>query len=100
MRGMSPEERRAAYEALSDEDKQIVRKRQRAARDQQRAEWEAMTPEEREVRREEMRARVAKLTPEQREAAREAREKNQKARRNQSPPVMNEEAVPPEAEQP
>jgi len=98
MRGMSPEERRAAYEALSEEDQQIVRKRQRAARDQQRTEWEAMTQEEREVWREEMRARVAKLTPEQREAAREAREKNQQARRKQSPPVMKEEAAPQEAD--
>jgi len=98
MRGMSPDERRAAYEALSEEDKQIVRKRQRAARDQQRAEWEAMTPEEREVRREEMRTRAEKLTPEQREAVREAREKKQQARRSQSPPVLNEEAAPPETD--
>ena len=102
MRGMSLEEQQAAFEALSEEDKQIVRKRRRDARDKQRAEWEAMTPEEREVRREEVRARAADLTPEQKEAARVWREQNQKARRNRSiepPAVEKEAAAPPEARQ-
>lgn len=94
MRGMSPEERQAAFAALSAEDQQIVRKRQRAARDQQREEWAAMTPDEREVRRDEMRARAEELTPEQRQAFREWREKNQKSRRVQ-PPALEKNVDPP-----
>lgn len=82
MRGMSPEQRRAAFEALSEDDKEIVRKRRREARAQQRAEWEAMTPEEREVRRAEVQKKAAELTPEQRAAVREMQEQRQNAKAN------------------
>ena len=51
MRGMSAEERRAAFELLSDEEKQAVRKRRREVREKQRAEWQAMTPTTREPKR-------------------------------------------------
>lgn len=82
MRDMSVEERQAAYAALSEEEQQAVRKRQRAAREKQRAEWQKMTPEEREVRREELRAQLEQLTPEQRKAIRERRERRQNASQN------------------
>jgi len=82
MRGMTADERRTAYEALSEEEQQAVRKRRREARDQQRAEWQKMTPEERAARLEEVRARAEELTPEQRDAIRERRERNQNATRN------------------
>jgi hypothetical protein len=72
---MTPEERREAWENLSDEDKQAMREQMRARREQRRAEWEAMTPEEREAKREEMRKRMESMTPEQREAMRNRMER-------------------------
>ena len=76
-RDMTREERRAAWESLSEEEKQAKRQELRAKREQRRAEWEAMTPEEREakreVRRAEMRAKWEAMTPEQREAAKKMR---------------------------
>jgi hypothetical protein len=82
MRDMSPEERQAAYAALSDEDKQIVQRRMRESRKQQRAEWESMSPAERKAKRKEAQARMAELTPEQRAEMQERRERNQNAARN------------------
>ena len=82
MRGMSVEERQAAFAALSEEEQQAVRKRQRAAREKQRAEWQKMTPEERDVRRAELQALLEQMTPEQREAIRERRERRQNASQN------------------
>jgi Spy/CpxP family protein refolding chaperone len=67
---MTLEERRAAWENLSEEEKQAKREQMRARRDQRRAEWEAMTPEEREAKRAERRRRMESMTPEQREAMR------------------------------
>jgi uncharacterized protein with NAD-binding domain and iron-sulfur cluster len=97
MRGMTPEERLAIWETLTDEEKAIVRKRRRAAREQQRAEWQAMTPEQREARLAEVRARAEQLTPQQREAARKFREqREQQARKRNHPPATEEtsETVP------
>ena len=65
---MTREERRAAWESLSDEEKQAKREQMRAKRDQRRAEWDAMTPEERDARRAERNKRMESMTPEQREA--------------------------------
>lgn len=96
MRDMSPEERQAAYAALSDEDKQIVQRRMRESRKQQRAEWESMSPAERKAKREEMQARMAELTPEQRAEMQERRERNQDAARNrkdQPRPEQQEDAA-------
>jgi hypothetical protein len=59
---MTLEERRAAWESLSDEEKQVKREEMRARRDQMRAEWESMTPEEREVKRAEMQKRMESMT--------------------------------------
>lgn len=70
---MTREERRAAWENLSEEEKQAKREEWRAKREQRRAEWEAMTPEEREAKRAEMRQRLESMTPEQREAMKEKR---------------------------
>ena len=65
---MTREDRRAAWENLSDEEKQAKREQKRAKRDQMRAEWDAMTPEERDARRAERKKRMESMTPEQREA--------------------------------
>ena len=65
---MTHEERRAAWENLSDEEKQAKREQMQSRRDQRRAEWDAMTPEERDARRAERKKRMDSMTPEQREA--------------------------------
>jgi len=70
---MTREERRAAWEKLSEEEKQAKREQMRARREQMRAKWESMTPEEREAKRAEMRKRMESMTPEQREAMRQRR---------------------------
>lgn len=85
---MTPEERRAAWETLSDEEKQAIREKMRDRREQRRAEWEAMTPEEREAKREEMRKRMESMTPEQREAMRKRMERR---RRHQPQPAPETE---------
>jgi len=64
------EERRAAWENLSDEEKEAKREQMRARREEMRARWENMTPEEREAKRAEMRKRMESMTPEQREQMR------------------------------
>ena len=96
MRDMSPEERQAAYGALSDEDKQIVQRRMRESRKQQRAEWESMSPAERKAKREEVQARIAELTPGQRAEMQERRRRNQNGsrnRKNQPRPEQQEDAA-------
>lgn len=75
---MTREERRAAWEALSEEEKQAKREEMRARREQMRAEWEAMTPEEREAKRAEIRKRMEAMTPEQREAMRKRVERRRR----------------------
>ena len=70
---MSREERRAAWESLSEEEKQAKREQMRAMREQRRAEWEALTPEEREAKRAEMREKWEAMTPEQRKAIKQRR---------------------------
>lgn len=70
---MTREERRAAWEGLSEEEKQAKREQLRAKREQRRAEWEAMTPEERDAKREERRKRMESMTPEEREAMKQRR---------------------------
>ncbi len=67
---MSREDRRAAWENLSEEEKQAKRANMQAKRDQRRAEWDAMTPEERDAKRAERKKRMESMTPEQREAMR------------------------------
>ncbi len=70
---MSREERRAAWQNLSEEEKQAKRDQMRAKREQRRAEWEALTPEEREAKRAQMREKWEAMTPEQREAIKQRR---------------------------
>jgi len=82
---MTPEQRRAAFEAMTEAEKQAARQKQRAAREKRRAEWQAMTPEERQAAREEMRARIEAMTPEQREAMRERRQRNQNRNKQSRP---------------
>jgi len=65
---MTHDERRAAWENLSDEEKQAKREQMQSRRDQRRAEWDAMTPEERDARRADRKKRMESMTPEQREA--------------------------------
>lgn len=71
--GTTHEERRAAWENLSEEEKQAKREQMRARREEMRARWEDMTPEERETKRAEMRKSMESMTPEQREAIRRRR---------------------------
>ncbi len=71
---MTREERRAAWEGLSEEEKQAKRDRMRAKREQMRAEREAMTPEQREAKRAEMRKKWEAMTPEQRDAIKQRRQ--------------------------
>lgn len=70
---MSREERKAAWDALSEEEKQAKRDQARAKRKQQRAEWEALTPEQQEAKRAEMQKKWDAMTPEQQEAMKERR---------------------------
>lgn len=70
---MSREERKAAWDALSEEEKQARRDQARAKREQRRAEWEAMTPEQQEAKRAEMQKKWDAMTPEQQEAMKERR---------------------------
>jgi hypothetical protein len=70
---MTREERRAAWEKLSDEEKEVKREQMRARREEMRARWENATPEEREEMRAEIRKRMESMTPEQREAMRKRR---------------------------
>lgn len=71
---MTREERRAAWQNLSEEEKAAKREQMRARREEMRAKWESMTPEEREAKRAEMRKRMESMTPEEREAMRQRRE--------------------------
>lgn len=71
---MMREERRAAWDSLSEEEKQVKREKMRAKREQRRAEWEALPPEEREAKREEMRRRMEAMSPEEREAMKQRRQ--------------------------
>lgn len=71
---MTREERRAAWEGMSEEEKQAIRDRMRTNREQKRAEWEALTPEEREAKRAEMRKKFDAMTPEQQEALKKKRQ--------------------------
>lgn len=75
LRDMTPEERRAAWDAMSEEEKQAITDKRQAAMEKRRAEWEAMTPEERKAKREEMRERMRNMTPEERAAIRERRQR-------------------------
>ena len=50
LKDMTPAERRAHMESLSDEERQALREKRKARMEQRRAEWEAMTPEEREAK--------------------------------------------------
>lgn len=86
MRDMTPEERQAAWDALSEEEKQALRDKRQAAMEKRRAEWEAMTPEERKAKREEMRERMRNMTPEERAAIRERRQRASKHKRQPGEP--------------
>jgi len=71
---MTNEERRAAWDNLSDEEKQVRREQMRSRREEMRAKWESMTPEEREAMRAERQKRIDSMTPEQREAMQQRRQ--------------------------
>ncbi len=71
---MTNEERRAAWDNLSDEEKQARREQMRSRREEMRAKWESMTPEEREAKRVERQKRIDSMTPEQREAMQQRRQ--------------------------
>ena len=82
---MTREERRAAWEGLSEEEKQAKRDQMRAKREQRRDEWKAMTPEQRDAKRAEMREIMEAMTPEEREAVKQRREQREQRskRKNQ-----------------
>ena len=84
---MSPDEREAKRaelmaerDAMSDEDRQAMRDRRRASHDQRRAEWDSLSDAERDAKREqrrsrheEMRQRFESMSPEEREAFKQQR---------------------------
>ena len=71
---MTREARQAAWDSLSEEEKQAKRDQVGAKREQRRAEWEAMTPEQREAKRAEMREKWDAMTPEQQEEMKQRRQ--------------------------
>ena len=88
LRDMTPEERRAAIDAMSDEEREAFREKNRAAMEIRRAEWQAMTPEERQAKRQEMQERREAMTPQEREAMRQRREaakQRQQEQKNKRP---------------
>ena len=72
------EERRAAWDNLSEEEKQAKRDQLRSRREEMRAKWESMTPEEREAKKADMQKRMESMTPEQREAMQQRRQQGGK----------------------
>jgi hypothetical protein len=88
LRDMTLEERRAAIDAMSDEERATLREKNRAAMEKRRAEWKAMTPEERRAKKVEMQERRDAMTPEEREAMRQSREaakQRQQEQKNKRP---------------
>ncbi len=71
---MTREQRRVAWEGMSEDEKQAIRDKMQSRRDRKRAEWEALTPEEREAKRAEMRKKFDAMTPEQQEALKKKRQ--------------------------
>ena len=82
---MTREQRRGAWEGMSEDEKQAIREKMRAKRDQRRAEWEALTPEERVAKRAEMRKKFDAMTPEQQEALKKKTTTACPARRQETP---------------
>jgi len=94
MRDVTPEERRAIIEAMSDEEREAFRQKTRAAMKKRRAEWKAMTPEERQAKRTEAQERLDAMSPEEREAMRERREaakQRQQKQKNKGPAEAQQE---------
>ena len=88
LRDMTPEERRAAIDAMSDEEREAFREKNRAAMEIRRAEWQALTPKERQAKRQEMQERRDAMTPQEREAMRQRREaakQRQQEQKNKRP---------------
>lgn len=83
---MTPDERREAWEGMSEEERDAVRERMRRRREELRS----MTPEEREKLREEYRRRFEALPPEEQEAIRERRRSRQ-GRGNRKPRNKDQE---------
>ena len=73
LQALSPEDRRAYMESMSDEERA-------AMREQWRAEAKAMSAEDRKAMREERRARWESMSDEERQAAREHRRQNREDR--------------------
>jgi len=83
LRDMTPEERRAAIDAMSDEEREAFRAKNRAAMEKRRAQWQALTPEERQAKRKEAQERRDAMTPEEREAMRQRREATKRRQQEQ-----------------
>jgi Protein of unknown function (DUF3106) len=91
---MSAEERRAAYDAMNDQERIEFRQKMRqlyenmspeereAAKQKARERFESMTPEEREAAKQKARERYENMTPEERKAMKEKRKLQRKARSN------------------
>ena len=81
---------RAAYESMSEEERQAARESMRLKRSQMRERWDAMSPEEREAKRADMRQRRESMTPEEREAMRERRQEMRGKRQSMTPEQREE----------
>ena len=88
LKEMSPEDRRAAYENLSDEERTAIR-------DQRRAEYDSMSEEERQAVREKRAGQRDKrwdsMSEEEREAARQKREVRREENRQRWESLSEEE---------
>ena len=73
LRGLDPDARREAMEAMSEEQRAAVRKSARSRQNRQRTDRESMTPEQRDAARQERRERFESMSPEQQEAMKERR---------------------------
>jgi Spy/CpxP family protein refolding chaperone len=84
--GLSEEEReakvaewRAKLDSMSPEQKDAMREMLAARREELRARWDEMSPEEREALRARMRERAEKMSPEEREAMRDLMREHREA---------------------
>lgn len=73
LRELSPDARKEALEAMSEEERGALRKSAQGRREQKRVDRESMTPDEREAARQERRERFESMSPERQQAIRERR---------------------------
>lgn len=81
---------RAGLDAMSPEQKDAMRAMLMARREELRARWDEMSEEEREATRARMRERAEKMSPEEREAMRELMQEHRKSMTPEERKAMRE----------